>query len=288
MEFNDYQAQAQATDQVPQRGGDGLVVPLLGMISEAASLQNEYKKWLRDGSSHIFFRDHIQEELGDILWYVANLATKLDISMDDIAASNLAKTSTRWVHPERSGTWLFDEGFPEAEQLPRTFVAVLSENEEHQDRKAILAIDGTPVGDELDSNSYEDDGYKFHDVFHLAHMTLLGWSPVMRKFLSRKRKSNAEIDNVEDGGRAIVIDEAVVAFVFDYARRHNYLEGLRRVDYELLRTIGELTTPLEVSARSTGEWERAILCGYEVWREIRTNGGGRIRCDLTDSTFELM
>ena len=288
MEFNEYQAKAQATDRLPQRGGDGLLVPLLGIVGEAASLQTEYKKWLRDGSAHMFFRDHIREELGDILWYVANLAAKLDINLDEIAVTNLDKTRERWLTAEPDGSWLFDDGFPESERLPREFVATISENPEDPSRKAILTIEGVSVGDPLDDNSYEDDGYKFHDVFHLAHMTLLGWSPVMRKLMDRKRKSDAQIDNVEDGGRAIVRDEAIVAFVFDYARRHNYLEGLRHVDYELLRTIGELTSGLEVGVRTTGEWERAILRGYEVWRVIRDRRGGSIHCDLSRGLFELV
>ena len=288
MEFNEYQAKAQATDRLPQRGGDGLAVPLLGIVGEAASLQTEYKKWLRDGSGHMFFRDHVREELGDILWYVANLATKLDIDLHEIAVTNLEKTRGRWLTAERSGSWSFDDGFPESERLPREFVATIRENPEDPSCKAVLTIDGANVGDPLDDNSYEEDGYKFHDVFHLAHMTLLGWSPVMRKLMGRKRKSDAEVDNVEDGGRAIVMDEGIVAFVFDYARRHNYLEGLRHVDYELLRTIGELTSGLEVRVRTTGEWERAILRGYEVWRAIRDRRGGSIHCDLGRGLFELM
>ena len=287
MEFNEYQVKAQATDRVPQRGGDGLIVPLLGIVGEAASLQTEYKKWLRDGSGHMFFRDHIREELGDILWYVANLATKLDIGLDEIAVTNLEKTRGRWLAAERGGSWYLDDGFPELERLPRKFVATVRENLEDPSRKAVLTIDGKAVGDPLDDNSYEDDGYKFHDVFHLAHMTLLGWSPVMRKLMGRKRKSDADVDNVEDGGRAIVMDEGLVAFVFDYARRHNYLEGLRHVDYELLRTIAEMTSRLEVGVRSSGEWERAILQGYEVWRAIRERSGGSIRCDLDRGEFEL-
>ena len=55
MAFNEYQAKAQATDRLPQRGGDSLVVLLLDIVGEAASLQTEYKKWLQDGSGHMFF-----------------------------------------------------------------------------------------------------------------------------------------------------------------------------------------------------------------------------------------
>ena len=288
MEFDEYQAKAQDTDRLPQRRGDGLVVPLLGIVGEAASLQTEYKKWLRDGSRHLFFRDHVREELGDILWYVANLAFKLDIDLNEIAVANLEKTRGRWLTTEHNASWYLDSDFPEQERLPRDFVATIRENPQDPSRKAVLMIDGDRVGDPLANNSYEDDGYKFHDVFHLAHLTLLGWSPVMRKLTGRKRKSNAAVDDVEDGGRAIVIDEGIVALVFDYARRHNYLRGLSHVDNELLRTICQLTSGLEVGVRTAGEWEETILRGYEVWRTIRDLKGGSIRCSQGDSLFELV
>jgi hypothetical protein len=288
VEFNDYQVRAQATDQLPQRGGDGILVPLLGMIGEAASLQTEYKKWLRDGSGHLFFREHIREELGDVLWYLANLASKFDLNLDDIAAANLEKTQGRWLLQTQAGWAPLDDAFPEHERVPREYVAQISEDPTDPKRKAVLTINGETIGDPLDDNSYEDDGYKFHDVFHLANMTLLGWSPVMRKLMKRKRKSEPKTDDVEDGGRAIVIDEAVVAFVFDYAKRHNFLDGLRHVDFELLRTIQDLTSGLEVRTRSGNDWERAILAGYEVWRAVRARRGGIIRGNLQTREFRLV
>ena len=287
MDLRTYQQQAQLTDQVPQRGGDGLVVPLLGMAGEVASLQVEYKKWLRDGPAHYLFRDRVKEELGDILWYVANFAYKFDLDLDDVAETNLEKTSARWSAPQAVDSGLLDDAFPEKEQLPRKFVAELREDPDDPSRKAVLTIDGERVGDPLDDNTYEADGYKFHDVFHLAHMTLLGWSPVMRKFLKRKRKSAPQIDNVEDGGRAIVIDEAVVAFVFEYARRHGSLMGLRHVDFHLLETIRRLTADLEVKTRSPYEWEHAILTSYEVWRRVKEDRGGVIDADLLNRRFVL-
>ena len=174
MEFRDYQQKAQQTDQSPQRGGDGLIVPLLGMAGEVASLQVEYKKWLRDGPTHYLFPDRVKEELGDILWYVANFAYKFDLNLGDIAEANLQKTSARWSGPPAGASELLDDAYPEGEQLPRSFVAELREDPDDPSRKAVLKIDGEQIGDALDDNMYEADGYKFHDVFHLAHMTLLG------------------------------------------------------------------------------------------------------------------
>jgi hypothetical protein len=143
------------------------------------------------------------------------------------------------------------------------------------------------VGDKLRDNSYDDDGYRFHDVFHLAHAAKLGWSPTLRRLLKRKRKSVPQVDEVEDGGRAGAIDEAIVAFVFDYARTHRFLEDVDAVDYSLLRTIKSLVSQLEVSVRSPLEWEQAILAGYKVWRGVREQGRGRIRVDLGSRLLEL-
>ena len=49
------------------------------------------------------------------------------------------------------------------------------------------------------------------------------------------------VDEVEDGGRAQVIEEGIAAYVFDYAKRHAYLDGVAALDYALLRTIKDLT-----------------------------------------------
>jgi hypothetical protein len=48
---------------------------------------------------------------------------------------------------------------------------------------------GKPLGDDLTDNAYVDDGYRFHDVIHLALIAHLGWSPVVRGLMRRKRKS---------------------------------------------------------------------------------------------------
>jgi hypothetical protein len=109
---------------------------------------------------------------------------------------------------------------------------------------------------------------------------VLGWSPVIRKLLKRKRRDKPLVDEVQDGGRAQVIDEGVAALVFDYAKGHNWLEGVADLDYQLLRTIKGVTSLLEVRERSMGEWQRAILLGFEVWRQVLKTDGGRILVDL--------
>ncbi|TIU26295.1 MAG: nucleotide pyrophosphohydrolase, partial [Mesorhizobium sp.] len=67
---------------------------------------------------------------------------------------------------------------------------------------------------------------------------------------------------------------------FDYARRHRFLDGVAALDFQLLRTIKDMTSHLEVRQCTTGEWEQAILQGFEVWRAVLAARGGRIAVDL--------
>ncbi len=292
MELSEYQSRAVLTDQVPQQEGEGLVIPLLGLAGEVGSLVSEYKKLLRDGPAHRLFKEQFAEELGDVLWYLADVATKFDLDLDVIARQNLEKTQDRWPSEAGrgyTGPIFFDAGFPDNERLPQRFVAeIVEEIVEPGKARIKLLVDGAQIGSKLTDNAYADDGYRFHDVFHLAHVAHLGWSPVLRGLLDRKRRSDAEIDEVEDGGRAGVIDEAVVAMVFDYARKHEFLEGVDSVDYHLLKRVRSLTSGLEVRARSAYEWEQTILAGYKVWRKVRENHGGRIVIDVEARAIEYV
>ena len=93
MDMNTFQAIANRTDQTPVRGecmpaGPEMMVPLLGMAGEVGELLSEYKKYLRDGDAHKLFKERVAEELGDLIWYVANVATKFGLSLEEVAAGN--------------------------------------------------------------------------------------------------------------------------------------------------------------------------------------------------------
>lgn len=281
MDLSEYQQQAQATDQVKGTGGDSLLVPLLGLAGEVGSLLVEYKKQLRDGPAHRMYQEQVGEELGDLLWYIANIATKHGLDLDTIARDNLRKTTARWSREVPGQRTLlpefFDEPFPPNEQLPRVLDVEIKTN---ASRKVECLVDGKALGDSLSDNAYEDDGYRFHDVFHLSYAAVLGWSPIIRSHLQRKRRSNKLVDDVEDGGRAKVIDEAVSAIVYDYARKHSFFEGVTAIDFGLLKTIQSLVSHLEVGRCTHGDWENAILQGYAAWRIIRSGNGGTLHVDL--------
>lgn len=57
------------------------------------------------------------------------------------------------------------------------------------------------------------------------------------------------MDQVEDGARARIIEVAIVAFVFDYAQRHDFVESGPSVDDGLPKTVRNLTAGLEVHRR---------------------------------------
>jgi len=294
MKIREYQLEAQDTDQVPRTRKDedraGIMVPLLGLAGEAGTLLTEYKKWIREGESYQIFKDRVAEELGDILWYVANIASKEELNLEKIAKDNLKKGKSRWLAPtatDSGRTKLFDERFPPGEQLPRNFRVEVSEEARADGVRVHLTLDAAPLGNELTDNAYESDGYRYHDVFHLAYAAVLGWSPVMRQLMKRKRKSNKDVDRVEDGGRAIAIEEGISALVFDYAHDHSYLEGVDHVDYGILRTIKQLTRHLEVKDCSEHQWQDAILQGFAAWRQLQGARKGIVIGDLEKRTFSF-
>ena len=292
MDLKTYQAEALQTDQVPGSNEDefttAVIVPMLGLAGETGQLLGEYKKHLRDGAAHRLFKDRVGEELGDLLWYVSNVASKFGLDLDDIAQRNLAKVRARWSAPSESAPDL-DSTLPKAERLPRQMTVRLVEEPGSGERpKVRMTINGEGIGALLGDNAYDPDGYRFHDVFHLAYAAILGWSPNLRAFLKRKRKSRPLLDDVEDGGRARIIEEGVSALAFDYARVHNFFEGINEIDYRLLRTIQSMTSHLEVSQATAADWERAILEGFAVWRAVLANNGGEILVDLDEQQIRYL
>ncbi len=68
----------------------------------------------------------------------------------------------------------FDKDFPEHERLPRQFLVEITEVSQDNSVKMKAFIDGKQIGNDLTDNSYSNDGYRFHDVFHLSYAAVLG------------------------------------------------------------------------------------------------------------------
>jgi NTP pyrophosphatase (non-canonical NTP hydrolase) len=286
MNFKTYQAQAMSTDQRADGGPEvleNIAVHLLGLAGEAGSVASEYKKCLRDGGSDPWWKTRMREELGDLLWYLAAICEHLGLDLEEVALANLEKVSQRWIPGDFSS---LDEGWPDNERLPRRGMYEIRPTKNRRGREATeLYFDGERIGNELTDASAVDDGYRYHDVFHIAHSVMLGWSPVARSWLKRKRRSDPIVDENEDGGRAVVVEEGIAALVFVYASKHELLAGINRLDYELLHSITTFAGPLEVGVRSEADWERAILAGYAIFREMVANGGGFVDIDALAGTL---
>ena len=265
-----------------------LVYPLMGIASEVGSLLTQYKKHVRDKDAHELFSQRVSEELGDVLWYVSNFAAKLDLELEGIAQLNLARISERWPAGDAElPARLLDDEFPSEEQLPRQ-VDVRFEDVEEDGRPIVRLWRGeTKLGNDVSDMNYTPDDYRFHDAFHLTYAALLGWSPVSRFFFGTKRESDKQMREIEDGGRAVVIEEAISASVFDYARANKYLEGLDYVDSELLYNVKGLASHLEVRVRTIHEWEKTILRSFEIWRQLREHKAGTVHLDLEQRTIEF-
>jgi NTP pyrophosphatase (non-canonical NTP hydrolase) len=79
LSVNQYQELSRTTDRTVGRGADRLDFPLLGLFGEIGSLLSELKKKQRDTVSYFGYEESVVEELGDVLWYFSNLATRAGI-----------------------------------------------------------------------------------------------------------------------------------------------------------------------------------------------------------------
>jgi NTP pyrophosphatase (non-canonical NTP hydrolase) len=286
MDLNTYQELAKRTTRNPATDEKGMMIPLLGLAGEAGQLLSEYKKFLRDGECHILFRDKFAEELGDVLWYLTDLTTKFGFTLQEVAERNLKKSELRWGPlPERRP---FDADFPEHERFPRRFLIDFATTHDKHERATVrVFFKNEPFGDPLTDNAKVPDGYAFHDAIHLSFTAVLGWSPMTRSLLKVKRRSDPVVDEVEDGARARYTEEGLSAFIFAYAKNYNWLEGKSSVSSELLGAIRDMTSAFEVGCCTEGEWERAIIQGFTVWREIKKRRSGTLVVNLDDRTITV-
>jgi NTP pyrophosphatase (non-canonical NTP hydrolase) len=223
--------------------------------------------------------------LGEITWHLAAIASLYHVTLDEIVSVNREKVSFRMERG--SPTPLHDEGRPPHEQFPRVFDIAFVRIERDKSR---MYFEGRRLGNDLTDNRYEDDGYRFHDVLHLALIARLGWSPVFRGFMRRKRP---DVDNVEDGGRAKVVEELVLKAIHSEGERQvrdrsrcsvtgpvRLFTERSTIPFGLLKTIRIWVSGLEVSKNAFWEWEDAICDGFEIFFQLRQHKQGTVRVDL--------
>ncbi|MEM3211771.1 MAG: nucleoside triphosphate pyrophosphohydrolase family protein [Candidatus Micrarchaeaceae archaeon] len=101
MNFSEYQDKASTTAIYPKQLTGGVYYAAIGLAGEVGELLNKIKKIARDNAP--IDKDAIAGELGDVLWYVSQMATELGIEMDDVAKHNLEKLSDRKNRGKISG-----------------------------------------------------------------------------------------------------------------------------------------------------------------------------------------
>jgi len=96
MDFTDYQNKSRKTARYPAIGHP-VIYPTLGLTNEAGEVAGKIKKIFRDKNGVIGEeeREALKGELGDVLWYLAQICTELGLSLDEVAEHNIAKLFDR-------------------------------------------------------------------------------------------------------------------------------------------------------------------------------------------------
>ncbi len=94
--FAEYQAASRATALYPDVG-QNFIYPTLGLVGEAGEIAEKIKKVLRDrhGALNDEIKTEIKKELGDVLWYLAQLSAELGFTLEEVAAMNITKLQSR-------------------------------------------------------------------------------------------------------------------------------------------------------------------------------------------------
>lgn len=95
MTFEEYQRQAVST--AIYGAGNRVVYPTLGLCGESGEVAEKIKKVIRDKNGVFTPEDteEIKKELGDVMWYLANIANDLFVNLDDVAKENIKKLQSR-------------------------------------------------------------------------------------------------------------------------------------------------------------------------------------------------
>jgi len=104
VELSEYQRLSRRTAEYPRE--QWLAYPALGLAGEAGEVAEHAKKAIRDDGGTVSEerRAAIAKELGDVLWYVAQLASELELDLDEIASQNLEKLRSRQRRGVLSGS----------------------------------------------------------------------------------------------------------------------------------------------------------------------------------------
>lgn len=292
MKLSEFQRAADATDVSSRAPWVGLNQNLFGLTEKVGGIASSMKKRVRDRGSYSAesFRADMEKYVGEVLWYLSAVATHFQIDLEAIAEKNLAENRKRWgahrdeqgklFHSHPASSNLSTESFPP--NIVVEFIETLGPNQVSWLSVTGVKVDGKPFGDPVDDNSSTEDGYRFHDILHFAFAAYLNWSPVVRKLMGNKRKSDPRRDKFDDGARARDTEEAVSNLIHRKARENNFFLNAKHLDTAFLNEILGHVRDLEVRDRTAHEWETCILAAYVIFRRLVDEGGGFVDVYLDD------
>lgn len=342
------------TEKIKWSSGDDWMIAPLGLLGEIGSLAEVIKKGFRDKKKAESMRVNVQEEIGDIIWYLFSIARRLgvtdlswpdhvdlnldiysavkkvfvganeiikaeegirlssfntsgvviaafkaileglqtialknDLNLEGIAEQAIRKNDSYWGEAEPASP-AFDSppnsNFPDYERLPRKFSISFHEVIEGKKKELIISLNGVHIGDRLTDNTEKETGYRYHDVFHMSAAAFLGWSPVFRRMLKRKRKSNKAIDEVEDGARAAIIEEAVVSQLYRYGEEIDFMPS-GHIDEDIIKLIMAMTTEYECKNLEGRDWKLFALKSIEIFGQVKDGFTGSIHFDADNRSY---
>lgn len=243
----------------------------------------------------------MDQVLGEIVWHLSALASLNNLNLSEIIASLKEKTSFRNFNGRK--TLRHDADCDLQERFPKEFKIQFDTVSQGVSQMIWVRPDGyhTKLGALLRDNDHGGDGYRFHDAMHIAFAVYLGWSPNLRKFMALKRKSKPKIDEIEDGGRAQILEEMVILAVHTHAKKitvfqkadlneselTNPLADPTSLSFEFVRNLRDLTQGYEVHKNTQQEWEQAIRIGYEMFHLLRENEGGVLTANTQEPRLDF-
>lgn len=129
----------------------------------------------------------------------------------------------------------------------------------------ITYINETQMGDPLTDNNYKEDGYRFHDIFHIVFATHAGWSPVLFGLMRKKWNLGPKIYTRWER----TIEECIVAMTFIHATKNNLEIAPNILEYIENMLSRSKTANIVV-------WEDAIKKALGLWYLLYASKGGSI------------
>ncbi len=254
---------------------------LLRLAGESGDLSKRFA----DGAYH----DNVDALRGDLVKLMRPLvrtARAVQVTLTEAALKNVDKTEDRWP-TRRQYPAPLDDGLHIDEQLPRHMRVLIYEREVGGTKFVFQKMGGVLLGDRLTDNHSPPDDYRYHDVFHIAHATILGWSPTTRALLKIKRKSQKHFDENEDGARANLIEEGLTTWIFEVAKDHSFFANTPKLGFDLLKNVKKFVRGYEASKLPMWLWEEAILQGYAAFRELQKRRCGALVADMNRRKITL-